>query len=440
MNIREILTGIKTWANSKFVSKDQAAPVEPGDAENSLVQEGSSAVAFGVNSTAFGTSTTNAKERGITEESTSEEIVQEWAASDPEDQKFALTLGEGSHIEGNNCLALGKNSHAEGNGTVASDNSSHAEGTGSIAAGPYAHAEGLETIASGSRAHAEGQDTHATNKSSHAEGKGTEASGERAHAEGVDTVASGKNSHAEGNSTSAIGETSHAEGTHTVAQSSGSHAEGYYSLSRGIYSHSEGKGYTGSDPRYITFYDHIKSAATESALYQTLDYSSASAKYKTGMKLWKLSTDEGETWDDVLDQNITITEVYSGNSAWFKLSKKLNIGNKATRYALFIACEIGVSGDYSHGEGIDPWTSNEGEHAEGKYNKSNDGTVSSVGIGDSDNDRKNAFEIMQNGLVFIYGVNGYNGTNIDTSSTGNSLQAALRDAGITVDDSLFGWE
>ena len=61
--------------------------MDPGDGENSLVQKGSNAVAFGVNSTAFGTSSTNAKDRGITEESTSEEILQEWASSDPEDQK-----------------------------------------------------------------------------------------------------------------------------------------------------------------------------------------------------------------------------------------------------------------------------------------------------------------------------------------------------------------
>lgn len=126
----------------------------------------------------------------------------------------------------------------------------------------------------------------------------------------------------------------------------------------------------------------------------------------------------------MLDQNITITEVYSGSSAWFKLSKKLRIGNKATRYALFIACEIGVSGDYSHGEGIDPWTSNEGEHAEGKYNKSNDGTISSVGIGTADNDRKNAFEIMQNGEVYIIGVGNYDGTNAGGAGV-STLQSSI---------------
>ena len=67
-------------------------------------------------------------------------------------------------------------------------------------------------------------------------------------------------------------------------------------------------------------------------------------------------------------------------------------------------------------------------------------TIHSVGIGSNGN-RKNAFEITKNGLIFIYGVNGYDGTNIDTSSSGNSLQAALYNQGdISVNDSLFGWE
>lgn len=375
----------------KMAELGEITPLEPGDAENSLVQAGSNAIAFGVNSTAFGTSSTNAKDRGITEEFAPNVIIDEWKNSDPESDKFALTLGEGSHIEGNNCLALGKNSHAEGNGTVAYDNSSHAEGTGSQAIGKYAHAEGLETLAAGERSHAEGQETVAEGKQSHAEGK------------------------------------------HTIALANGSHAEGL------LEPHVERE----------TFNDTIKSASTESKMYQTLDYSTAEDIYVVGQILWKISED-GVDWEDVRSQNIKVTAVYGNGSKWFSLSKKLGIGNKTTRYIQVITEETEyytaqTYGEYSHAEGVSTETKNRGEHAEGQYNVSNTGntaadkTTHSVGIG-SDGDRKNAFEILQNGLVFIYGVNGYDGTNIDTSSTGNSLQAGILNDSLIVDGSLFGWE
>ena len=256
------------------------------------------------------------------------------------------------------------------------------------------------------------------------------------------SIASAASSHAEGENSVASGIASHSEGFQSKASGDHSHAEGWSSKATGYASHAEGKGYANGEPRYTTFNDRIKSAATESTMYQTLDHAPAASMYKKGMKLWKIS-DDGETWDDVLDQNITVTEVYGGDSAWFKFSKKLGIGNKTTRYVEVISGEVGVEGDYSHGEGIDPWTRNEGEHAEGKYNRSNSGTISSTGIGTGDEDRKNAFEILSNGLMFIYGVYGYDGTNINTNNAdhgGNSVQAAMADMGFVIDGSLFGWE
>lgn len=77
-----------------------------------------------------------------------------------------------------------------------------------------------------------------------------------------------------------------------------------------------------------------------------------------------------------------------------------------------------ASGDYSVAEGWQTRTSNECEHAEGQWNKSNTGdtnvkkTIHSVGIGSDDNTRKNAVEVMQNGDVYIKDVGGYQGTSI----------------------------
>lgn len=84
-----------------------------------------------------------------------------------------------------------------------------------------------------------------------------------------------------------------------------------------------------------------------------------------------------------------------------------------------------ASGKGSHAEGINTVATNDGEHAEGKFNKSNEGTISSVGIGTASNKRKNAEETLLNGVKFILGIGGYDGTNpgsaVDLASFVNNL-------------------
>ena len=81
-----------------------------------------------------------------------------------------------------------------------------------------------------------------------------------------------------------------------------------------------------------------------------------------------------------------------------------------------------ASGAYSHAEGKGTITTNEAEHAEGQYNKSNTGsttaanTIHSVGIGTSDTNRKNALEIMQTGDAYMIGIGGYDGRNTDSAT------------------------
>ena len=81
-----------------------------------------------------------------------------------------------------------------------------------------------------------------------------------------------------------------------------------------------------------------------------------------------------------------------------------------------------TNGQASHGEGYYTVTNNVAEHAEGKYNasiKSSDiskATHVSIGIGTSETDRKNAFEVKQNGDIYIKGLGGYEGNNSESSS------------------------
>lgn len=74
-----------------------------------------------------------------------------------------------------------------------------------------------------------------------------------------------------------------------------------------------------------------------------------------------------------------------------------------------------VRGIYAHAEGRGNATNNEYEHASGKYNKSipktadnttADATHFSIGIGSNTYKRKNAFEVKQNGDIYIEGVEG----------------------------------
>lgn len=89
-----------------------------------------------------------------------------------------------------------------------------------------------------------------------------------------------------------------------------------------------------------------------------------------------------------------------------------------------------ASGNSAHSEGWGTTAQNWAEHSEGKYNTSHKAsdtygnagnTTHSVGIGIASSSRKNAFEIMQNGDMYVLGVGGYQGTdthvqdsNIDT--------------------------
>ena len=80
-----------------------------------------------------------------------------------------------------------------------------------------------------------------------------------------------------------------------------------------------------------------------------------------------------------------------------------------------------AKGNYSHAEGKGTETKNEGEHAEGKYNysikeedveieeldtdaKLSQGTISTIGIGTNNENRKNAFRVDNTGEVYIVSV------------------------------------
>ena len=269
------------------------------------------------------------------------------------------SLSECAYTEGKNNKAIGKYAHVEGKENEG-HYCSHVEGSNNMALGNTSHAEGTDNRALNSNTHVEGRYTSARGYASHAEGYGesvevsTEASGEGAHAEGRVTKAQGNYSHTEGQYTSAVGIASHAEGkgesvtNPNLASGNYSHVEGEKTKATNIAAHAEGIITTSSG----------KAAHAEGRETQALaDYSHA----------------EGY-----------LSSVVSG--------------------------AIG-----GHSEGVYNIVNNPSEHASGKYNVSipktadnttADATHFSIGIGTSDTVRKNAFEVKQNGDIYIEGVEG----------------------------------
>ena len=80
--------------------------------------------------------------------------------------------------------------------------------------------------------------------------------------------------------------------------------------------------------------------------------------------------------------------------------------------------EIPSACEFAHSEGYQTNAKNKSEHAEGHYNVSHKvsdtygdagNTQHTIGIGTGSKSRKNAFEVMQNGDMYVLGIGGYQG-------------------------------
>ena len=271
-----------------------------------------------------------------------------------------------------NNTAVGVNSHAEGQQTEAVGSSSHAEGAQTKAVGNNSHAEGLLTNASGVNSHAEGQETKAVGVNSHAEGFQTHANKNNSHAEGRITVADGGASHAEGGETQASGDYSHAEGQKTVASGSNSHTEGYNTKAKNSNSHAEGQ-----QTEAVGSSSHAEGAQTKAV---------GNNSHAEGL----------------------LTNASGVNS---------HAEGQETK-------AVGVN---SHAEGQGTVTSEVGGHVAGKYNAVVADGLFNFGIGSSNDKRKSAMIITNEGKVYFIDAGGYDGgTSI---ANAKSIQDILKDSG-----------
>ena len=205
---------------------------------------------------------------------------------------------------------------------------------------------GLNYAKSYSYALAEGESTKALGRSSHAEGNDTQSIGNHSHAEGLRTKAEGYASHAEGYLTNANGGRSHSEGESTKSEGLNSHAEGGSTLSSGTYSHSEGE-----STKALGRSSHAEGNAT-----QSIGDNSHSEGLSTKAEGYAAHTEGAYT-----------EAYYTGSHAE---------GNHTKTYAPY-------------------------QHVSGTYNHYNINALYQVGNGTSDNDRKNAFEVLKDGTICV---------------------------------------
>lgn len=375
--------------------------------------------------------------------------------------KNNMAKGTNSHAEGSSNTASGENAHAEGISTIASGDTSHSEGRFTKALGGLSHAEGDYAIAMGDTSHAEGYETNAAGMYSHVEGKGSIALGNATHVEGLhrqamnftDDVTIGateifilasedysvnldyyKNclikgggvsidvisaeyayntkftesnenkrikltlkealpkactraeqtadnqkdgyfstqdyqihnkgtienygGHAEGSYTMVYDDSGHAEGKLSIAKGKMSHAEGYRTIAGGQISHAEGN----------------ETIASGNGSHAEGDHNTASGE---------CSHAEGAS------------TTASGGASHAE-------GNECTASGLNSHAEgqgTTANGTDSHTSGTYTTAENNSEFACGKYNKFNVNQIFSVGVGTTDNARKNALYITTDGVI-----------------------------------------
>lgn len=205
----------------------------------------------------------------------------------------------------------------------------------------------------------------------------------------------------------------HVEGSNNVAGGSSSHAEGQYNAALGSASHCEGKGFyslyiTDWKQRTYRDNDYIVSKWKETPLGKKegetkihYKFSAAIAPFSHVEGMGNITEQCGAKFSG-LDTGVETVFINGSNHA----EGVGNYNGGAASHVEGIRNEINKDAYASHAEGIKNTTQNRAEHASGQYNKSNKATdtfgdagntLFSVGCGTSDTDRKNAFEVMQDG-------------------------------------------
>ena len=211
-------------------------------------------------------------------------------------------------------------------------------------------------------AYAEGDSNIALLHATHVEGFGNKAMGRFSHAENLENIAY-YCTHVEGKNNKAFGEISHVEGINNISYGKHCHVEGNENIGQGDNSHTEGY-------RTKTTGDHAHSEGSGGE-------ASGVASHKEGINCvssGKASHTEG------LDCEASNTGAHAGGS------------------------DCKASGAFSRAIGLGTRAGWQNQVAIGQYNNNvSKSTLFEIGNGNSDTDRKNAFEVHRNGNAVLQG-------------------------------------
>lgn len=216
----------------------------------------------------------------------------------------------------------------------------------------------------------------------------------------ANNTAPGVNSHAEGQETEAVGVNSHAEGFQTHANKYNSHAEGRITVADGVASHAEG-----SETQALGYYSHAEGQKTEAS-----GFNSHTEGYKT-KATERSSHAEG---------NSTVASGFNSHAEGIRTEA---VGNNS--HAEGQDTTAGAANAHAEGQGT--VTEEVGGHVAGMYNAVVANGLFNFGIGSSDDKRKSAMIITNEGKVYFTDAGGYDGgTSI---ANAKSIQDILKDSG-----------
>ena len=393
---------------------DDASPIGYGESEYSAVLKGSNNTVTGRYSAAIGYGNIVNNDSSVAF-GYNNKVKANCCFSDGSNNEVS---GENSHASGRECIVEGHESHAEGNYTKVYGHCSHGEGTSCRVLGDNSHVEGHSSVVYGHVGHAEGQycaagdldqiekpSSERTDAACHAEGIRTTAKEMASHSEGIDTHSMGVASHAEGRGSYTSGDASHAEGLNTKSGVKGFYFKGIDIKNKKIY-------------LSTTKPDTIKTSGFSSSDFENIDF-------PYDIEADMLSIINGNIYYDCLKvTQIKNKSVIYVESLPFTSVAEFNELFKNSNYTIFCLSKYKLGavsvtfgchsegyetrsfGLGSHSDGYNTIAKNVGEHASGIYNVSNGDTQFSIGVGTSEDDRKNAFEVKQNGDIYIEGVEG----------------------------------
>ena len=311
-------------------------------------------------------------------------------------EKFNMAYGKQSHVEGNGNIAIGDRGHAEGIFTKAKGTNSHAEGQSTVASGLDSHAEGKETVASGACAHAGGLNSIASKKNSFVHGEGLKVSNEA-------EVAFGKYNKSESDTIFSIGNGESDSNRSNIFEIKKSSLE------------NESVGYLNGKKILVdgdNNWDSDIESFKEDLILELNDYTDSKLLFNSGTgERSAILKDSGSKATNSNTVAIGLNTTASGENSFVMGNKSSSTGLHS--FAGGLRCESRGNGSIAFGQdcttkgkrsfalGRYVVTTNDEEFACGLFNESNSDTCFSVGIGTSDDVRKNALEVKTTGEVIF---------------------------------------